>query len=200
MIQEEMPKLMQDSSDKDGHAETVMDYVISWCLRRAQSMCKTEKPILYSKCRYMLCKLLDIAVSDIESVEFKRVEVWKQWERIDLFVEVDAIMNKAEKQYAILIEDKFYSGLRNTTDTDGSCKNQLEVYKRKFEDYYKEQNEERELKYALITCIERGDKNFRQYEVAENFGFKVFSFYELLEDEKPTESEIFNEFWLRWGS
>lgn len=40
MKKDEMPKLMNDSSDKDGHAETIMDYVISWCLRRAQSICK----------------------------------------------------------------------------------------------------------------------------------------------------------------
>lgn len=199
MIKEEMPKLMNDSSDKDGHAEPVMDYVISWCLRRAQSICKTEKPILYSKCRFMLSKLLDLDILNIGSVEFKRVEVWKQWENIDLFVEVDAVINNIEKKYAILIEDKFYSKLRSTKDIDGKSRNQLEVYKKKFENYYKEQNEVRELKYALITCIERNDKNFKQYNIANQFGFNVFSFYELLEDEIQTESEIFNEFWFRWS-
>lgn len=153
MTKEEMPKLMNDSSDKDGHAETVMDYVISWCLRRAQSICKTEKPILYSKCRFMLSKLLDLDILNFESVEFKRVEVWKQWEKIDLFVEVDALINNIEKRYAILIEDKFYSKLHYTKDIDGKYRNQLEVYKKKFENYYKEQNEVRELKYALFICI-----------------------------------------------
>ena len=73
-----MPKLMNDSSDKDGHAETIMDYVISWCLRRAQSICKKEKPILYSKCRYMLSKLLNLDTLDLKNIEFTRVEVWKQ--------------------------------------------------------------------------------------------------------------------------
>ena len=199
MTKEEMPKLMNDSSDKDGHAETVMDYVISWCLRRAQSICKTEKPILYSKCRFMLSKLLDLDVLNIESVEFKRVEVWKQWERIDLFVEVDAVINNIEKRYAILIEDKFYSGLHYTKDIDGKYRNQLEVYKKKFENYYKEQNEVRELRYALITCIEREDIKFKQYNITSQFGYNVFSFYELLEDEILTESEIFNEFWFRWS-
>lgn len=195
-----MPKLMNDSSDKDGHAETVMDYVISWCLRRAQSICKKEKPILYSKCRYMLSKLLNLDTLDLKNIEFKRVEVWKQWARIDLCVEVDAVINNIEKRYAILIEDKYYSELHDTKDINGKSKNQLEVYKKKFEDYYKEQNEERELKYALITCIEREDKKFKQYNIAYQFGFNVFSFYELLEDEEYTESEIFNEFWFRWGS
>lgn len=199
MIKEEMPKLMNDSSYKDGHAETIMDYVISWCLRRAQSICKTEKPILYSKCRFMLSKLLDLDILNIESVEFKRVEVWKQWENIDLFVEVDALINNIEKRYAILIEDKYYSKLRYSRDTDGKYRNQLEVYKKKFENYYKEQNEMRELKYALITCIEREDTKFQQYNIANKFGFNVFSFYELLEDEIRTESEIFNEFWFRWS-
>ena len=55
MTQKELPKLMVDSSEKDGKAEIIMDYVLSWCLRRADEICqKDNKPILYEYCRYML--------------------------------------------------------------------------------------------------------------------------------------------------
>ena len=76
---------MNDYSDKDGHAETVMDYVILWCLRRAQSICK-QRSLFY------------------------------------------------------ILGDK------------------------------------RELKYALITCIEREDEKFKQYDIAKNFGFRLWHF------------------------
>ena len=36
-IELELPRLMRDSSDTDGKAEIVMDYVLSWCLRYAES-------------------------------------------------------------------------------------------------------------------------------------------------------------------
>ena len=38
----ELPKFMVDSSDKDGKAEIVMDYVMSWCLRRADEICESD--------------------------------------------------------------------------------------------------------------------------------------------------------------
>ena len=41
----EMPKLMIDDSENDGKAEIVMDYVLSWCLRRASVICANEKPV-----------------------------------------------------------------------------------------------------------------------------------------------------------
>lgn len=36
-------RFMVDSTEgKDGHCETIMDYVVSWTLRRAQSECKED--------------------------------------------------------------------------------------------------------------------------------------------------------------
>ena len=60
-----MPKLMVDSSENDGKAEIVMDYVLSWCLRRADVICLHDnKPILYRYCRNMLALLCDIDLND----------------------------------------------------------------------------------------------------------------------------------------
>lgn len=51
--------LMRDSSEKDGNIETVLDYILSWTLRRASDVYSNEKPILYQYCRRILFKLLD---------------------------------------------------------------------------------------------------------------------------------------------
>ena len=192
-----MPQFMRDSSSNDGHAEPVMDYVISWCLRRADVICKDEKPILYSHCRFMLGKLL--GKKNIDDVIFSNVKVWKQDQYIDLWVELTVACQGEITKHALLIENKYYTGLHDTNDIDGEKRNQLEVYKKKFDAHYNSQSETWQKHYALITCIERNNSKFEQYLIAEEFGFNLFSFYELLENDTQTESDLFNEFWYRWG-
>ena len=47
-----LPRLMRDSSETDGKAEIVMDYVLSWTLRRAAKECDIDnKPLLRHYCR-----------------------------------------------------------------------------------------------------------------------------------------------------
>ena len=48
------PQLMKDSSEVDGHAEAVMDYVLSWCLRWSESKYKDVRPILHRRTRQTL--------------------------------------------------------------------------------------------------------------------------------------------------
>lgn len=194
-----LPKLMTDSTEKDGQAEIMMDYVISWCLRRADVICGREKPILYNYCRTILATLLGIEVDD--SVQFEDVQVWKQENRIDLWVELQVNRCGAIEKHAILIEDKFFSGLHPTKDSDGEYRNQLEVYKKRFDNHYASQGDCWHKHYALISAIDRADPNFLMYEIATSFGFDIYSFYELLGEERDyeeSESDIFNEFWLRW--
>lgn len=199
MTQKELPKLMVDSSEKDGKAEIVMDYVLSWCLRRADEICqKDNKPILYEYCRYMLGKLCEIDVND--SVNFKNVEVWKEDQNIDLWVELDVEINDTSQKHAILIENKYYTGLHLTRDSDGEYRNQLEVYKKRFDEHYSKKEEEWKLHYNLVTCVERESPAFTMYDIAKDFGYQVHSFYDMLisPEPEPTESDIFNEFWIRW--
>lgn len=49
--------LMRDSTEGDGKAEIVMDYVMSYSLRHAADKYLVEKPMLCRYCRYMLQKL-----------------------------------------------------------------------------------------------------------------------------------------------
>lgn len=199
MTQKKLPKLMVDSSEKDGKAEIVMDYVLSWCLRRADEICQRDnKPILYEYCRYMLGKLCEIDVND--SVNFKNVEVWKEDQNIDLWVELEVEINDTSQKHAILIENKYYTGLHLTRDSDGEYRNQLEVYKKRFDEHYSKKEEEWKLHYNLVTCVERESPAFTMYDIAKDFGYQVHSFYDMLisPEPEPTESDIFNEFWIRW--
>ena len=198
-MNEKLPKLMKDSSEKDGKAEIVMDYVLSWCLRRADEICQRDnKPILYEYCRYMLGKLCEIDVND--SVNFKNVEVWKEDQNIDLWVELDVEINDTSQKHAILIENNYYTGLHLTRDSDGEYRNQLEVYKKRFDEHYSKKEEEWKLHYNLVTCVERESPAFTMYDIAKDFGYQVHSFYDMLisPEPEPTESDIFNEFWIRW--
>ena len=195
----ELPKLMVDSSENDGKAEVVMDYIISWCLRRADVICRYEKPILYNYCRIILATLLEIELND--AIEFQEVKVWKQDNNIDLWVELQVFRDGGFEKHAILIEDKYYTGLHLSRDTDGEYRNQLEVYKKKFDGFYAQQAAECHKHYALITCIDRTDPNFAMYDIAASFGFKTYTIYDFLSNEcecEESESDIFNEFWFRW--
>ena len=199
MTQKELPKLMIDSSEKDGKAEIVMDYVLSWCLRRADEICQIDnKPILYEYCRYMLGKLCEIDVN--ESVVFKDVKVWKEDQNIDLWVELIVETDGKSQKHAILIENKYYTGLHPARDNEGQYRNQLEVYKEKFIEHYSKKDDDWKLHYNLVTCVERESPAFAMYDVAKEFKYQVYSIYDLLvsTDPQPTESDIFNEFWIRW--
>lgn len=188
---------MVDSTENDGHAEPIMDYIISWCLRWAMQDYANTKSILYNYCKRMLCILLK--ENNVDTISFTDVKTWKQYYKIDLWVEAILLKNNIEEKHAILIENKYYTPLHLTKDDDGQYKNQLEVYRKKFDKYYKEQSKDWETHYALITCIDRNDEKFSQYEEAYNYGYEIYSFYELLDGHsEETESDIFNEFWLKW--
>ena len=197
-IEEVIPRLMTDSSTKDGKAETMMDYIISWTLRSAEDKYKETRPILNKNAKKILLYLIGYQKeSDIEIIE---VQTWKQSSQIDLWGEIRLKRNGQEELHAILIESKYYTGLHNATDIDGEKRNQLIVYKKKFDNYYNAQNENWIRHYNLITCIEREEPDkFTRYEIAKEFGFDIFTFYEIVNiGLEETESDIFNEFWLCW--
>ena len=197
-----LSKLMCDSTEGDGKAEIVMDYVMSFSLRHATKE-HSNQPILYQYCRYMLYKLLQINMP-LEQIVFEDVRVWKEWYNIDLSVEVSLTYEGKQYEFALLIENKYYTPLHNSRGSDGEYHNQLEVYKQRFENHYAEKK--RKLKYALVSCLDSAEEQMHIYDEAKNYGFEVFGFYDIIDERlwhedtqlyTDTESEIFNEFWLR---
>lgn len=198
--------LMCDSTEGDGKAEIVMDYVMSWSLRHANKD-YDNMPILYQYCRYMLHALLRLD-TPLEQIVFDKVEVWKEWQHMDLCVEVKLQNNGKDKYYALLVENKYYSPLHLKKDSKGECRNQVDVYKEQFEKHYASISSKKnwERRYALVSCFESDDSHIHMYDEAQKYGFKVFGFYDIVNEQfwdekigkyKDSESEIFNEFWLR---
>lgn len=196
--------LMCDSTEGDGKAEIVMDYVMSWCLRHAIEEFKESKPILSRYCRYMLHKLLQLE-SPLEQIVFIKVEVWKEWQHMDLCAEVKLINKGKEEFYALLIENKYYTPLHLKRDSKGVWRNQVDVYREIFEQHYDSIPSKKGWgrRYALVSCFDSEDKKIQMFDEAKEYGFEVFGFYDIIDENKEngkyvdSESEIFNEFWLR---
>ena len=95
-------RFMVDSTEgKDGHCETIMDYVVSWTLRRAQNECSSEtgKERLYMYSRRLLGLIIQQKIKPEDDVV---VETWKQEALIDLWVR--ATINGVS--HDVLIENK----------------------------------------------------------------------------------------------
>jgi len=186
--------LMKDDTEADGKAEIVMDYVMSYSLRLAANKYFKKDSKLSQYCRHMLGALLGITITDDTNVV--SINVWKEWRCIDLCVEVIIQDGDNELKYALLIENKYYTLLHD---------NQLNRYKEIFDEYY--DTKEWNRAYRMVTCHEK--ENIEKYygkELAESPEFKALSFYDLLPEKywhkdtgtyEETESDIFNEFWLR---
>ncbi len=192
--------LMCDNTEGDGKAEIVMDYVMSWSLRHAIDEFIKSKPILSNYCRYMLRKLLDLSTEEMLFVE--SIKVWKEWQYMDLCVEATINTNKGRKYFALLIENKYYGRLRD---------NQLKRYQKIFDAFYAQKSKEDEvewiLRHKLVSCFEDKEYVDSKYSKGlEGTDFIAIPFYDLLYPKyldkttgkyEDSESEIFNEFWLR---
>lgn len=187
--------LMCDSTGGDGKAEIVMDYVMSYSLRHSVDKYLIEKPILCRYCRYMLGKLIDVVITDKTNI--KSVNVRKEWNYIDLCVEVVIIDGENESKYAVLVENKYYGKLE---------KGNLEKYKNAFDVHYKGTDYIKS--YKFVSCYEELCEIEKRYGtvLANTPEFEPIPFYDLLPKKywhediwayEDTESEIFNEFWLR---
>ena len=180
-------KFMLDSTEgKDGHCETIMDYVVSWTLRRAQNECSKDsgKEALYIYSRRFLGLIIG---QEIKSTDNVIVETWKQEKQIDVWVRatINGIIHD------ILIEDKYYSKLHD---------NQLERYKEYFDNFLDENVPESKRHYVILTIRD-------SYECSDyrGHGFEVYGWDDMIEamcgnDEKllPSGSDIFDEFWINW--
>ena len=182
---------MLDSSKTDGSAETVMDYVLSYTLR---SVNNSRYPIFSKYARKILFKLIEI---DDIGQRIERVEVWKQrgegHKKMDLTVEIDISQNSEIIHHALLIEDKYYSGIRYD---DKLNEYQIETYKRIFDKHYGCSPVISH--YWVISCISREDDKFdRLYGFVGEYNFKALSIHDLTDGiDSECESEIFNQFFL----
>lgn len=179
--------LMNESNGTGGHIEAMLDYVLSWTLRRAAAEYATEKAILYGYCRAILFKLLEI--EKYAQITVKSVEAWKQWNRIDLHANIELEYDGGRTEHhAILIENKAYTSVHD---------NQLARYRQIFEETY--DKAKFKLHYVLLTCFDNIPDRLQQE--CKKADFRCLPLGDLCPPEQEdSESDLFNEFWLReWG-
>ena len=112
--------LMKDSSEGDKGKEAMLDFVLSWTLRVASDAYpdKEVKQTLHKACRRILFKLI-FGLKRYEEIERKQcqvcsVQVWKQWNNIDLHANVTLRIDGGEPEYhVIVVENKIYTPLRD---------------------------------------------------------------------------------------
>lgn len=190
---------MMDKSRTD-NKESIIDYMLSWTLRMSSISVDCENNSVRNYCRRILSKLLfdDINKIDKDYKSIESVETWKQWNKIDLLAEVELIDNENNKsKHALLIEDKAYSSLHH---------DQLNRYKKTFEETYKGTGFENNLHYVYFTIKER-HKIVDDEVLCKEAGFQHYTMEEIRDcfwatedDLIPTGNEIFDEFWIKnWG-
>ena len=207
IVMKELPSFMIDSTLTDGRAETIIDFMLSWCIRCASIEYKVEEyKIFHNYCRNILANLLGIENIN-DDIQFQNIQVWKGCQYIDLWVELEVKENEQITKHAILIEDKYYGPLRQCKDDDGEYRNQLFVYKKRFDAHY-DNGENKKISwkkhYALVTCIKKEDKKFAIYDIPKSWKYNKYYIKDLLGNKNNeyqlSENEIFNEFWFRWLS
>lgn len=195
----DMPSLfMNDDSEGDFGKEAMLDYQLSYLLRLADSNNHgTGEEIS----RRTIMKLLEKKVQldqwgDVDYLVFNNisVKVWKQWQHIDLIVEVEANFVNGKEKHIIVVENKAYTGLHD---------DQLNRYSQIVEDWYKGQNVQ--IHYWVITFFDNDTKEFDSLanQCKEARGdWKCLSFYEVVdltdkERLNGTYNEILDEFWVK---
>lgn len=182
-------QFMHDSSRSNYGYESMLDFHMSWLLRIAKEHPDKTKPELHKVARKVLFKL--IKKEDRPEYTIKRVEVWKQWEHIDVIAEIELEVNKLIERHLVILEDKAYTLIHD---------DQLTQYEHAINSYYRDKTYKKH--YWVITFFDRGEKSFNDLMAqCERNDWKLLSFYDVIGWKegkfKDTESDLFNEFWLR---
>lgn len=181
---------MQDSWHSNHGYEAMLDFQISWLMRIAAEK-NIEKPLLHKISKDVLLRLVEICNEGKQNVEIVQVKVWRQWKSIDVVAEVDIKINGLIEQHLVVIEDKAYTMIHD---------DQLKRYKITVNETYANT---REVHYWVITFFDKSQRY--KYEAlkmdCDKAKWKLLSFYEVIGwkdgEFQDTESDLFNEFWLR---
>lgn len=168
-----------------GACEEMINYLISYTFRMAIS--KNPRKLLRAECKKILCFFLGINIEDNKTLNIIRVSPTKQWNKIDLIVDIVLQKNDKLEYHALMIEIKYFSSLKNDL-TEYTLKS-------KQFNFYKDSEEKRIWHYWLFHC--RSEEDTKDYidHLPCNFRIVNKQYFENIGISK-TESEIFNEFWI----
>lgn len=183
---------MQDCSRNNHGYEAMLDFQISWLLRLAK---EDNKDRLHDVARSVLFKFIGKEFDP--NVIIKRVDVWKQWEHIDLTAEIELEVNNQTERHLVVIEDKAYTLIHD---------DQLKRYAYTVIAHYRDKERKSYQKHFwVISFFDREEECFKslqkQCKECKVVKWEPLSFYDVIgwkEGEFPdTGSDLFDEFWLR---
>ena len=179
--------LMCDASEGDAHKEAVMDFVMSWTLRRTASTFKNEKPLLYTACRRILFHLLNM--EEHNPAEIEQVAVKKGWKQNDVTAEIILRYPNGQKEHhALLVENKVWTSTHD---------NQLQRYKQTFMKAYADSEYASHIHCVVITCFAEPPADMIADCQANGFRCIPIEDLQPVAPEEDTECDILIEFWLR---
>ena len=184
----ELPLFFKDDSDSMKYEE-VIDFYMSWTIRCADKIYKSEFPVINLSANLILSRLMfdkDEKGQFLKDKIVSNVKVWKQHKNIDLWVELEI----EEKKYALIIEHKMYSKIQPQ---------QLERYKEIAIEYY-EDKVSFEIIYIFLRPDYEIDKLKGESKQCIACGYRYLNL-EQLQDTLPsvkTGNDLFDEFWYNW--
>ena len=188
---------MQDNSEGDHGKEAMLDYQMSWLMRLAAET-KVENKRLHQISKEVLLRL--IGLLETPNVDILNVDVWRQWEHIDVFAEIKVVVDGETQHHLVVIEDKAYTMIHD---------NQLTRYAETVRAYYSGKRKNNyTIHYWVITFHDEGSDYWKQLkedcEKCDIVKWNLLNMYDVIgwrkdkeNDFKNTESDLFDEFWLK---
>lgn len=153
--------------------ELSQDAFITWLLQWADDKYLNENKVLCNIGKNFVCDLISLQYPN-NNLIIRNVSAGRQWAHIDIWAEVN-------DDYVIIIEDKI-----NTNQHD----NQLEIYKKQVNDYYKK------TKKIIFIYMKTGNDPLDTINKIKKLGWNYYSrqkFLVFLQNHK-IENEIYNDY------
>lgn len=184
-----------DDYQVDNGYEALLDFFIAWTVKCAQFEYKNANEILHIYAKKILLTLLfgDNSTIKQEDIIFKDIQTYRQWKSVDLCFDITIEKNDIEEKYALVIENKFYSNLRE---------NQLKRYRDIIVNHYKDKSVK--ISFVLLT-IDYCRKNLEiEKKECLDLGYKFLTIEDLqssagMDNNQMTDNYLFDEFWFRFN-
>lgn len=175
---------MMDSSNGNYGKEAILDFQLSWLMRLSTEHKSNKK--LDEISRYVVLKLLGKEKEN--DVKIEKVEVWKQWNHIDIKAEAMIKIDGKTEKHIIVIENKIYHKL--------GC-GQLDKYSQVVRENYSFSKDK--IHYWLIYGDENAEAKLEKACQEADPKWILLWFYDVIGG-KPVKligNPIFDEFWVR---
>lgn len=196
-MENEKSLFMQDKWASNHGYEVMLDFQISWLMRLAAEK-DVEKKKLHQISKEVLLRL--IGLSKTPNVDIKKVDVWRQWERIDVTAEVEVVVNGETQHHLVVIEDKAYTMIHD---------DQLSRYAETVSAHYcGRRKKDYKIHYWVITFHDEGSECWKKLKIdcerCKIVEWKLLNMYDVIGWRKDKAdnfndigSDLFEEFWIK---